>query len=229
MRSSTAPIDAATENPRVEDKERPIIEKCGKSGSRLMTFTKTSFANFEAYLSAEASDLPERRCEYWDGELVPVMTESIGNDDIANYLYLLLIQMGIYRKLIRPGKVEVEVIGKPKTRFPDLTVLDDVHLTLLEKRATITRKMPPPRLVVEVVSPGDESEDNYKRDYLDKRDQYAAIAIPEYWIVDPDRAWIMVGTWVSGAHQFETFTGNEAIVSPTFPKLTLTALHVLNA
>ena len=119
-----------------------------------MTFTKTSFANFEAYLSAEASDLPEGRCEYWDGELVPVMPESIGNDDIANYLYLLLIQMGIYRKLIRPGKVEV--IGKPKTRFPDLTVLDDVHLTLLEKRATITRKMPPPRLVVEVVSPGDE-------------------------------------------------------------------------
>ena len=194
-----------------------------------MTFTQARFASIEAYLSAEASDLPEGRCEYWDGELVPVMTESIDNDDIANYLYLLLIQMGIYRKLIRPGKVEVEVIGKPKTRFPDLTVLDDVHLTLLEKRATITRKMPPPRLVVEVVSPGDESEDNYKRDYLEKRDQYAAIAIPEYWIVDPDRAWIMVGTLIAGQYQFETFRGNQTIVSPTFPELTLTAVHVLNA
>ena len=34
MRSSTAPIDAATENPRVEGKERPIIyigEKLGVS------------------------------------------------------------------------------------------------------------------------------------------------------------------------------------------------------
>ncbi|MBC7514954.1 MAG: Uma2 family endonuclease, partial [Alkalinema sp. FL-bin-369] len=102
-------------------------------------------------------------------------------------------------------------------------------LTLLEKRATITRKIPPPRLVVEVVSPGDESEDNYKRDYLEKRDQYAAIAIPEYWIVDPDRAWIMVGTLIAGQYQFETFTGNQTLVSPTFPELKLTATQVLDA
>ena len=194
-----------------------------------MTVTQARFTSFEAYLSAEPSDLPEGRCEYWDGKLVPVMTESIENDDIANYLYLLLIQMGIYRKLIRPGKVEVEVIGKPRSRFPDLTVLDDVHLTLLKKRATITRKMPPPRLVVEVVSPGKESEDNYKRDYLEKRDQYAAIDIPEYWLIDPDRAWIRVGTLIEGQYQFATFIGNDAIVSPTFPNLNLTAAIVLNA
>ena len=194
-----------------------------------MTVTQARFTSFEAYLSAEPSDLPEGRCEYWDGKLVPVMTESIENDDIANYLYLLLIQMGIYRKLIRPGKVEVEVIGKPRSRFPDLTVLDDVHLTLLKKRATITRKMPPPRLVVEVVSPGKESEDNYKRDYLEKRDQYAAIDIPEYWLIDPDRAWVKVGTLIEGQYQFATFMGNDAIVSPTFPNLNLTAAIVLNA
>ena len=193
-----------------------------------MTFTQARFANFEAYLSADASDLPEGRCEYWDGELVPVMTESKINDDIANYIFFLLLQMGVYRKLLCPHSCEVEVIGKPRTRFPDLTVLEDVHIGLMAKSNRITRDMPPPRLVVEVVSPGDESKPNYTRDYRDKRDQYAAIAIPEYWIVDPDRAWIMVGTWVSGAYQFETFTGNEAIVSPTFPELKLTAAIVLN-
>ena len=159
-----------------------------------MTLTETRFASFEAYLTAEVSDLPEGRYEYWDKELVPVMTESSGNDDIANYLFAVLLQMGIYRKLIRPGRAEVEVIGKPKTRFPDLTVLDAVHLPLVERRLTITRDMPPPRLVVEAVSPGAESKENYKRNYQDKRDQYAAIAIPEYWIIDPDRAWFMVGT-----------------------------------
>ena len=193
-----------------------------------MTVTQARFTSFEAYLTAESSDLPEGRCEYWDGELVPVMTESIENDDIANYLYLLLIQMGIYRKLIRPGGVEVEVIGKPRTRFPDLTVLDDVHLTLLKKRATITRKMPPPQLVVEVVSPGGENSDNYKRDYIDKRDQYAAIDILEYWLIDPDRAWVRVGTLIEGEYQFATFMGNDAIVSPTFPDLNLTAAIVLD-
>jgi Uma2 family endonuclease len=194
-----------------------------------MTLTKTRFSSFEAYLTADLSDLPEGRCEYWDGELVEVMTESSRNDDIANFLFAVLLQMGIYRKLIRPGRAEVEVIGQPRTRFPDLTVLDEVHLPLVEARLTITRKMPPPRLVVEVVSPGDESKPNYTRDYQDKRKQYAAIAIPEYWIIDPDREWVMVGTLIGDRYQFATFRGNEPIVSPTFPELKLTAAIVLEA
>ena len=194
-----------------------------------MTFTKTRFASFEAYLTADASDLPEGRYEYWDGELIEVMAESSFNDALANYLYLLMVQAGIYHKLIRPHSCEVEVIGSPKTRFPDLTVLDDVHLVLMNKNTRVTRDMPPPRLVVEVVSPGAESKPNYTRDYRDKRDQYAAIAIPEYWIIDPDRAWFMVGTLIGNRYQFATFRGNEPIVSPTFPELKLTAAIVLGA
>ncbi len=194
-----------------------------------MTFTKARFASFEEYLTADASDLPEGRYEYWDGELVPVMSESPENDDIANYIFFLLLQMGVYRKLIRPHSCEIEVIGKPKTRFPDLTVLDNVHLVLMAKINRVTRKMPPPRLVVEVVSPGDESKPNYKRDYIDKRDQYAAIGIPEYWLVDPEREWVMVGTLVSSVYQFVIFRGNDAIVSPTFPELKLTAAIILGA
>ena len=194
-----------------------------------MTFTKARFASFEEYLTADVSDLPEGRCEYWDGALVEVMTESSRNDAIAIFIQLALIAIGVPFKLVRPGRAEVEVIGHPRTRFPDLTILEEIHLTLAEKRLTITRKMPPPRLVVEVVSPGNESKDNYKRDYRDKREQYAAIAIPEYWIVDPDRAWVMVGTLVSDAYEFTTFRGEEAIVSPTFPELNLTAAIVLEA
>lgn len=194
-----------------------------------MTFTKVKFTSFEAYLSAEVSDLPEGRCEYWDGELIEVMTESSGNDAIAIFIQLALIGIGVPFKLIRPHSCEVEVAGKPKTRFPDLTVLDEIHLPLIEKRLTITRKMPPPRFVVEVVSPGSESKDNYKRDYEDKRDQYAAIGIPEYWIVDPEREWVMVGTLVSGVYQFVIFKGNDEIISPTFPALKLTAAIVLGA
>ncbi len=60
-----------------------------------MTFTKTRFSSFEAYLTANVSDLPEGRCEYWDGELVQVVSESLLNEAIANYLYLVLWQMGI--------------------------------------------------------------------------------------------------------------------------------------
>ena len=87
--------------------------------------------------------------------------------------------------------------------------------------------MPPPRVLVEVVSPGNEDSDNYIRDYQDKPKQYAAIDVPEYWIVDPTREWIKVGTLIQGAYQFRTFTGQNTIVSPTFPDLKLTAAIVL--
>ncbi|MFC1707929.1 Uma2 family endonuclease, partial [Planctomycetota bacterium] len=39
-----------------------------------------------------------------------------------------------------------------------------------------------PDIVVEVVSPGSET-----RDYQDKRSEYLAAGIREYWIVDPGR------------------------------------------
>jgi len=42
--------------------------------------------------------------------------------------------------------------------------------------------MPPPRLIAEVVSPGNTNRD---RDYIHKRAQYAAISVPEYWLIDP--------------------------------------------
>ena len=192
-----------------------------------MIYTKPRFASFEDYLTADSSELPEGRCEYWDGELVEVMTESIKNDDIALLIQFALVAIGIPFRLIRPHSCEVEVIGKPRNRFPDLTVLSEVHLSLLETRLTITCKMPPPRLVVEVVSPGKETSQNYTRDYRDKLKQYAAIGVPEYWIVDPVRQWVKVGNLTDRGYQFQTFKDDAAIVSPTFPELKLTAAQVL--
>jgi Uma2 family endonuclease len=193
-----------------------------------MTVAKSpQFKSFEDYLAADPADLPEGRCEYWDGELIPVMSESLGNLEIADNLADLLARAGIPRRLLKAGRIEVAVPGTPKTRFPDLVLLDEIHIKLLEKRATITNKMAPPRLLVEVVSPGDEDSDSYQRDYVVKARQYAAIHIPEYWIIDPDRAWVMVGTLTDGTYQYETFQCDAAIVSPTFPGLNLTAEQVL--
>ena len=67
-------------------------------------------------------------------------------------------------------------------RFPDLVVLRQEHLDLTKRRLTITLDMPPPRLIAEVVSPGNTNRD---RDYIHKRAQYAAISVPEYWLIDP--------------------------------------------
>ncbi len=195
-----------------------------------MTIAKSpQFKSFEAYLAADPSELPEGRFEYWDGELIPVMPESIDNLGIANYLLVLLVNAGIPIRLIYPHSCEVEVPGKPRTRYPDLTILDEVHLALLENRATITRDMAPPRIVVEVVSPGNENSANYQRDYIEKRDQYAALGIPEYWIIDRDRQIVVVLSLQGAAYQAQRFTDGEAIVSPTFPELNLTAIQIVQA
>ena len=195
----------------------------------LMTFTKARFASFEEYLTAEVSDLPEGLYEYWDGELVPVMSESLGNDTIALYLFVVFLAAGIPFELLRPHNCEIEVIGRPRTRLPDLTIMDEIHLTLLDRRLTITRKMPPPNLVVEVVSPGKENSDNYVRDYQDKRKQYAEIGIPEYWLIDPERSWVMVGMLIVDRYQFTTFREDETLISLRFPNIDLTASQILKA
>jgi Uma2 family endonuclease len=151
-----------------------------------MTVAKSpQFRSFEDYLLADPSDLPEGRCEYWDGELVLVLAESGVNALLANWLFFALASAGIPIALLRPHSCEVEVPGRPRTRYPDLTVLDEAHVPLIAKSERITRDMVPPRLLVEVVSPGDEDSANYKRDYVDKVQQYAAIGVPEYWIIDP--------------------------------------------
>jgi Uma2 family endonuclease len=195
-----------------------------------MTVAKSpQFKSFEEYLAATPSDLPEGRYEYWEGELIPVMSESIGNLGIANYLFAMLISAGIPVRLLYPHSCEIEVPGTPRTRYPDLTYIDEAHLSLLDKRATITRDMPPPRLLVEVVSPGNENSQNYKRDYQDKANQYAAIGVPEYWIIDPDRDVVSIGILVAGTYQYQSFRGNQPISSPTFPDFHLTAAQLLQA
>ncbi|MEB3291935.1 MAG: Uma2 family endonuclease [Synechococcales bacterium] len=119
-----------------------------------MTLAKSpQFQTFEDYLAAAPTDLPEGCYEYWDGELIETMPESLFHRVIANYLYFLLIQVGIRHELIHPGGIEVAVPGKPRTRYPDLLVLEEIHLSLLAKRATIAPTMPPPRLIVEIFLP----------------------------------------------------------------------------
>ncbi|NES20167.1 MAG: Uma2 family endonuclease, partial [Symploca sp. SIO3E6] len=99
-----------------------------------------------------------------------------------------------------------------------------------KKRRTITINMPPPQLVVEVVSPyRSQKDENYKRDYIEKRQQYEQRGIPEYWIVDPQAQLVTVLLLVNGRYQATEFSGNQRIVSLTFPELKLTAKQVLEA
>ena len=189
--------------------------------------------SFEEYARLDAEDwvrlgLPEGRCEYWEGELVELMTEGQWNDWIADYLFYLLLQAKVTQpNLIRPGRCEVEVAGRPRTRFPDLVILREEHLALTQRRLLITRAMPSPRLVVEVVSPGKK---NRERDYIAKRQQYAERGIPEYWLIDPERQSITVLALVEQQYkEHGVFQGSDRVASPLLGLLPVTAEQVLQA
>ncbi len=192
-----------------------------------MTHTPVKLT-FEQYL--EYDDGTDNRYELFDGELVEVPPESKRNIWMSLWLRDELVQMVDRRFVLPTNCCELQVIGKRQNRFPDLVVIREEHLTQPEKRCTITLDMPPPQLVVEVVSPyRSQKDENYKRDYVEKRLQYEQRGIPEYWIVDPQAKVVIVLLLVNGRYQATEFSGNQRIVSRTFPELGLTATQVLEA
>ncbi len=191
-----------------------------------MTQAKQKFANFEEYLAYD--DGTDNRYELIDGELIELPPESEPNDFIANLLFLKLVGAGILPRLVRPGKCEVQVPVLQKkdaaNRYPDLIVLEEVHLGLTQKRFTIKLDMPPPRLVAEVLSPG---KANRERDLIRKRAQYAKRGIPEYWWIDPENQTVTVLVLQSEEYVVAgVFQGTQAISSPTLPALILTAQEI---
>jgi len=191
-----------------------------------MTHTPVKLT-FEQYL--EYDDGTDNRYELCDGELIPVPPESVLNGRITRFLFAQFISL-IGSDRVIPNVLELQVLGKTQTRYPDLVVVTELHIELMEQRQTITLNMPPPQLAVEVVSPyRNQGDDNYQRDYINKLHQYQERGIPEYWIVDPQAQLVTVLLLVNGRYQATEFTGSQWIVSRTFPELKLTAEQVLKA
>ncbi len=160
--------------------------------------------------------------EFEDGELLLMTAESEINRRIAMFILVCFVQLGIpaYRLSM---KTEIMTTGS-RVRVPDLVVFSEELATAMEgaKRSTIMPEMPPPLLVVEVVSPNQSS-----RDYRYKRSEYAARGIAEYWIVDPLQQRVTVLEWVEGFYEEKVYLGDSAIASLLFADLKLTAVQVL--
>jgi Uma2 family endonuclease len=179
----------------------------------------------EEYLAY--NDGTDTRYELVNGELVEMPSESDLNNLIAIFLIAQFLQF-VPVAYLRRG-TEITVSGYRSTaRIPDLMILTEESAAALRgaSRSILLPDMPPPALVVEVVSPGLENE---QRDYRYKRSEYAARRIPEYWIVDPEAQQVVVLTWVAGLYEEAVFQGDEPIVSNLFPELKLTAAQVLQA
>ncbi|MBD2770719.1 Uma2 family endonuclease [Iningainema tapete] len=189
-----------------------------------MTITSKRWT-LEEYLNYD--DGTDTRYELVAGELVAMPPESPKNVQIALFLLSQLLKFVPLNRL--SNKAEIVVSGyRATTRIPDLIVLTEELATALQgaTRSTITLDMPPPALVVEVVSPGKVNED---RDYRYKRSEYAARGIFEYWIVNPQTNRVSVLILVEGLYEETVYEGNMAIASSTFPELRLTVQQIITA
>jgi len=183
---------------------------------------KTELLTFAEYLAYD--DGTDTRYELVDGELVEMPPESDENLGIARKLLLELIKH-LPAEWVVWG-TEIEVTGRrARCRLPDLLVHTEASKAALAgtRRATITRDMPPPALVIEVVSPGQKNRD---RDYRYKRTEYAAREIAEYWIVDPETKQVTVCQWVNGLYEDTVYVESARIQSAIVPNSALTPTEI---
>jgi len=185
--------------------------------------TETQLLTFEDYLRHD--DSTDTRYELMNGVLVEMPPESEENNEIARKL-LFELAKHLPISLLAYRDTEIEVTGRRATcRIPDLLVHTEASKAAIAgtTRATITRDMPPPALVVEVVSPG---QINRERDYRYKHTEYAARGITEYWIVDPETPQVTLCLWVNGQYEDRAYSGAEVLQSTVVPGFGLTVAQI---
>lgn len=191
-----------------------------------MTIATDRRMTLEEFLTYD--DGTDTRYELEDGVLVEMGTEATINTKIV--LFLIETFLKVVPRSRIGIKQHMEVSSRYATaRDPDLMIHSVDSAAAIEglKEACLRYGDPSPLITIEIVSPGTESSKNYKRDYEWKPREYADRLIGELWQIDPKREWVKVGTLTDGEYQFQTFQGDDAVISQTFPELTLTAAEIL--
>jgi Uma2 family endonuclease len=182
------------------------------------------FLSFEDYLSYD--DGSDNLYELFNGKLIEVPPEPGFNVEIANLLLVSLLPL-VGHQRVRGYGLELEVRGEPRNRFPDLTVIGEEHIALLKRRNTIRLTMPPPLLVVEIVSPGEVQRN---RDYVAKQMQYQDLGVPEYWIVNPEEETVLVLELQAGGYgEGRLLRGSDILESAQIGSLNLVTQDLFTA
>lgn len=168
-----------------------------------------------------------------NGEVVKLPPEDEENTFVADEFAEFLRRLSTNRRLVKSSSIEIQVhpVGDNRVnREPDLIVLRPEHLTLMTelKKGAILFGAPPPLLIAEMVSPGGEGSDKYRRDYEWKREQYEWWQIPEYWIIDRHRAQVVICTLKDEAYTEQRYTGSDIITSSGFLTLKIAVDKLLS-
>jgi Uma2 family endonuclease len=192
--------------------------------------------SFDQFLTQYSGD---KRYELIDGEVFDLEPTGL-HEQVAGFITKkACVQIDsadlpwviLQRPLFRPPNTEMTAFR------PDVVAIDETALrdeSLWPEQSILTRSQSI-RWIAEVVSR------NWQNDYSRKLEDYETLGIPEYWIADhaglggtrhigtPKQPTLTICTLVNGQYQIQQFRGNDAIVSPTFPALNLTAAQVLRA
>jgi Uma2 family endonuclease len=205
-----------------------------------MTQTLTKSVTYEEFIEWFPSD--GKRYELHDGVIIEMAPPTGDHEKVVGFLARKITIE--YDRMDLPYTI-------PKTAFvrtpsassvysPDVLLLNLDNLDnsdsepLWKKESTVICAASVP-LVVEVVST------NWRDDYHKKFADYEEMGIPEFWIADyrglggkkfigdPKQPTFSVCQLVGDEYQLTKFTGNNLIISPTFPQLNLTAQQVFDA
>ncbi len=186
-----------------------------------MVSTATQPLTFEEYLTHD--DGTDNHYELVDGSLILMNPPRVEHFLISKFLEQTLD--GEIQRLSLPWLTFREAgirTGYHKSRLTDLCVVKKELAQALMGQSTVFQTTP--LLIIEVVSP-----ESIARDYRYKRSEYAALEVPEYWIVDPLTAQVTLLLWEEGLYEETKFMGDQAIASPTFPDLSLTVEQILSS
>lgn len=194
---------------------------------------KAGLLSFEEFLKFDdGNELHEY--ELVAGRLVLMPEPSELHEEILEFLSFVI---GLeYRRLKLKYSVRkrngLEV--SPATgRRPDVAVIDR-PLQWRDDAAQLGIRSVP-HMIIEIAS------SNWSNDLVDKQEEYEALGVPEYWIVDyrgqiPAKYCLrgkgiktIVLTLVDGEYQRREYIGDEVIPCLTFPELKLTTQEIVRA
>lgn len=192
--------------------------------------------SFDEFFARYAGD----NCyELIDGEVFDLEPTGLHEEVAAFITAKLCVQIDtknlswfvVQRGLVRPNSADMTAFR------PDVAVVDRNELTRepLWSDQSILTLGSSIKFAAEVVS------SNWQNDYARKVEDYAVLAIPEYWIADyaglggtrhigkPKQPTLSICRLMDGEYEIQQFRGEQMIVSPTFPDLKLTAEQILKA
>lgn len=188
---------------------------------------------FEAFIDVEdGNELNEY--ELVDGRLLLMPEPDDWHEEILEFLsFMFELQYRQMKLRYSVRKRNALMLNDTRGRRPDIAVIDR-PATRREGRQPGIRTVP--RMIVEIAS------GNWSTDLVEKQEEYEALGVPEYWIVEHYRGQIpakycqrgkgkkvIVLRMEDGAYRKAEYLEGEVVPCLTFPELRLTVEQILLA